>query len=100
METTTLTDEQIKVYKESLTKLLKIKDCKINNLQYFPFSGKFAAVIEVKIGNKVRPIDAVGSSISKVANSLNDKYAGMVFCIGTGAALRGFSQKIERYFIQ
>lgn len=100
METTTLTDEQIRVYKESLTKLLKIKDYQINDLQFLPNSGKFTACIEIRLGGKTYIRQTSGKSIVTVADNLNDQYAGMVFCLGTGAALRGFSQKIERYFIQ
>lgn len=99
METTTLTDEQIRVYKSTLTKLLKIKDYQINDLQFLPNSGKFTACIEIHFNGKTYIRQTSGKSIVAVADNLNDQYAGMVFCVGTGAALRGFSQKIERYFL-
>lgn len=97
---TQLTDSQIADYKRELKRLLKIKDYEITDLQYLPYTGKFSACIEVKFAGRTRICQTARKSIIDVANDLQDQYAGMIFCVGAGGALRTFSQKIERYFLQ
>ena len=92
---TSLSNEQLDIYKNQLKNMLKIKDYQINNLDFLPNSQKYIAVIEVKLNDKVYILDACRATLSGIADDLTDQYSGMVFCKNMGA----FSRTIREHFV-
>lgn len=92
---TSLSNEQLDIYRNQLKSMLKIKDYKIKNLDFLHNSQKYTADIEIIINDKIYTLSACRTTLRELADNLTDKYSGVIFCKNMGA----FSRTIREHFV-